>query len=477
MTKKVVSMIIIGWILTNSIVIVNATALSQTQSSPITQNINFNEKPPKPIRQPAQFEPIEGVIIKFPFVPLSLIKEMAEDIEVVTIVENEAAKNFVKLQYMLFGIDLSHCSFLFAETEDFCPRDWGPQFIFNGNNELGVVDLKLPYYSPQDKIPTIYGNWQNLPVYQMNIINEGGDYMTDGQGIAISTDYILSRNKEYTRDEIGQMFSDYFGINTYHLVPVPSKSQYLHIDVFAKLLSPDTIMIIQSSTDHPYYNIFEETAQYFENQTSCYGTPYNVVRIYTHMYEPYINSLILNNKVLVPINGNKWDDEAIESYQNAMPGYEVLGFRYHNLYDEGWKYCNALHCRTIEIPDREMLYIQHTPLSGIQINPAESDSQFIFNGYEVVAKITPYSGEEIISDLTRVYWKIEDDDWNFIKLEPKEDGFYHATIPSQEAGTKISYYIHAEDESGRSENHPYIGAPGAHSFYVINAPSKTSQIE
>ena len=56
------------------------------------------------------------------------------------------------------------------------------------------------------------------------------------------------------------------------------------------------------------------------------------------------------------------------------------------------------------------------------------------------------------------------------------DDNYIATIPSQEASVKIYYYIHAEDYSGRSGNHPYIGAPGAHSFIVYdesnNPPEK-----
>ncbi len=42
--------------------------------------------------------------------------------------------------------------------------------------------------------------------------------------------------------------------------------------------------------------------------------------------------------------------------------------------------------------------------------------------------------------------------------------YYHAVIPPQVNGTMVSYYIHAEDASGRAENHPYIGAPDAYSF-------------
>jgi hypothetical protein len=223
-------------------------------------------------------------------------------------------------------------------------------------------------------------------------------------------------------------------------------------------------MIIKSSPSHSHYQDFEDAAEYFENQTSCYGSPYNVVRIYTHMSEPYINSLILNNKVLMPISGSQWDDDAISSYENALPGYEVLGFT------GSWQSTDALHCRTKGIVDRYMLYIKHTPLYGTQ-----SSSE----GYKINVTIFPYSGEDIISSSTGVYWKTEGGSWDFIELEELGNNQYCATIPPQETGTIVYYYIHAQDYSGRSENHPYIGADMAYSFdtYLDNNPPEAPTIK
>jgi hypothetical protein len=45
---------------------------------------------------------------------------------------------------------------------------------------------------------------------------------------------------------------------------------------------------------------------------------------------------------------------------------------------------------------------------------------------------------------------------------------YFAYIPPHPHGTMIDYYINAQDSSGRSENHPYIGEPGAHTFMVYD---------
>ncbi|MCK4359208.1 MAG: agmatine deiminase family protein, partial [Candidatus Cloacimonetes bacterium] len=247
----------------------------------------------------------------------------------------------------------------------------------------------------------------------------------------------------------------------YHVVPDALGEYIKHIDCWAKYLAPDVIMIIEVSPSHSHYAQIEAAVDYFESQPSCYGTPYQVERVYTHLYEPYINSLILNNKVLVPITGSGWDDDAITAYESAMPGHEVLGFT------GSWYNTDALHCRTMGVTDRGMLYIKHTPVE---------DTVYTANDYFVQANIIPYSGESVIADSTLVYWKTSDDDeFNAIQMQHAGNRYF-AFIPAQPDGTTIQYYIHSADSSGRSENHPYIGAPDAHSFYVQSGVSTDTQI-
>jgi agmatine deiminase len=403
------------------------------------------------IRQPAEFEPMQGVLIRYQFgISLAVIKEMAEDVNVVTIVASSSERNTVQSQYQSYGIDLSHCSYLIAPTDSYWTRDYGPWFIINEDSEQGVVDFTYNRPRPNDDlIPARYASNQSLPLTTMALETAGGNYMTDGQGTAISTTLVWGENPGLTHEQINQMVQEYLGITTYHVVPDVNNEYIEHIDCWGKYLSPDTILIREVPSSHSQYDEIEAAVDYFEAQTSCYGTPYNVVRVYTPNDQPYTNSFILNNKVFVPIMGNQWDDDALASYQNAMPGYEVLGFT------GTWQSTDAIHCRAMGITDRYMLYIEHTPLSGFQENP---------DGYEIEAKILPYSGQALISSSTGVYWKADDHAWNFIPMQPSGDEYYHATIPPQANGTIVSYYIHAEDESGRAENHPYIGEPDAYFF-------------
>jgi len=411
--------------------------------------------PPTPLRQVAEFEPMQGVLIRHPFgISYDIIAEMAEDVDVVTIVADSSEQSYVESQYISHGINLSHCSFLIAPSDSYWTRDYGPWFIFTGDDEQCVVDFEYNRPRPNDNaIPSAYASDQGLPLYEMPLTHTGGNYMTDGQGIAISTDLLETENPGLSHSEIEKIASDYLGIDTYHMVPDVNGKYIEHIDCWAKYLSPDVIMIREVPSDHSQYDEIEAAVNYFEVQTSCYGTPYEIVRVYTPNNEPYTNSLILNDKVLVPIKNSEWDDEAIDAYENAMPGYEVLEFT------GTWQSTDALHCRTKGIPDRYMLYIEHTPLSGPQTDD---------DGFDIQAKIMPYSGENLIADSTLLYWKVEGGEWNSIQMQHAGDDNYIATIPSQEVGVTIYYYIHAEDYSGRNGNHPYIGAPGAHSFVVYD---------
>ena len=430
----------------------------------IGKNFQPTNPPPLPARQPAEFEPMEGALIRYPFgISYQIIAEMAEDANIVTIVANTNEKTYLQTQYQNYGIDLSHCSFLIAPSDSYWTRDYGPWFIFNGDDEQGIVDFIYNRPRPNDdQIPTKYGIDQGIPVYAMSLEATGGNYMTDGQGIAISTDLIWSENPGMTHEQINQMVHDYLGINTYYVVPDVNGEYIKHIDCWGKYLSPDTILIRQVPPTHSQYDEIEAAVDYFESQTSCYNTTYRVVRVYTPGNEPYTNSLIFNDKVLVPITGSQWDDDAIAAYQAAMPGYEVLGFT------GSWQSTDALHCRVMGITDRYMLYIEHVPLYG-EINGD--------NGVDIQAKIFAYSGENLVSENTCIYWKVEQGDWASIQLQSLGNNNYQATIPSLENATKVYYYIHAEDYSGRKENHPYIGEPMAYNFTMLNTNSPPDKPE
>ena len=425
----------------------------------IGRNFIETDPPVAPVRNVAEFDRMQGALVRFPFgIPISLIKEMAEDVTVTTVVASVSQKNTVISQYVANGVDTSHCNFLIAPSDSYWTRDYGPWFESDSANQIGIVDF--PYNRPRpndDEIPKKMAEMLGIPWFGMNVISTGGNYMTDGFGISSSTDLVWDENPLQTPAQIDQKMSSYLGIDNFRVVPDPNVSSTIdHIDCWSKFLAPDKILIRKVLTNDPEYNALESAAAYWATQVSSYGYFYKVYRVMTPQDQPYTNSVILNNKVLVPIMNSTWDDSALAVYQAAMPGYEVIGFIGNP--STPWLSTDALHCRVMGIADNGLLYIRHIPLTGNQ--PSETD-------YVINADILASSHQPVKNDSVFVYYMVNGGPYQTALMLNTSENHYKGIIPKQAAGSEIRYYLSAADESGRHATAPLIGPGDPFSFNTV----------
>jgi agmatine/peptidylarginine deiminase len=412
------------------------------------------DPPPGIVNNIAEFDHMESVLIRYPFgISYEVIAGMSEEIMVTTIVSNTGNQNYVTNQYQSHGVNMSNVNFLIAPTETYWTRDYGPMYVRYGDDQIGIVDFiyNRPDRPNDDLIPQKVAQLLGIEWFGMDLIHTGGNYMTDGYGISSSSDLVWEENPDLTEDEINQLVLDYLGINTYHVVPDPNNTYIDHIDCWGKFLDVDKVLIREVPTTHPQYDEIEATADYYAAQTSSWGNTFQVYRVWTPSNEPYTNSIILNDRVFVPITGSQWDDEAIATYEEAMPGYDIQGFT------GSWESTDALHCRANGIADRNMLHIKHFPLLGDQ--PVQTE-------YEIEASITAYSGSPVIDNEVKVYYKINGGSYQEMTMTHDGGKIYSAILPAASYGSEIDYYISAADQTGKTSSHPFIGAPDPHVFYI-----------
>ncbi len=430
----------------------------------------YSTPPPGPVRNIAEFEPMEGVLIRYPAqLPTEMVKEIVEDVQIYCLVDSgkvaEAGTYFFTAGIDTSGITLvSHTPGTFYEQP--WTRDYGPCWIADGEGKISVVDFTYTD-STTDDVPSLIAGLLNVNCYAADLTHVGGNYMTDGMGVSASTDLVLTQNSNYTLDQINAIVNEYLGISTYHILDDPLTIELDHIDCWEKFLAVDKVLILSVPASHPDYSRLEQAAEYFKTHISSYGTPYQVVRVYISGsdLEAYTNALILNNKVLVPLSETANDSSALSVYKSAMPGYEVVGFT--GPPPSGWYPHDAIHCRTKGIPDRGMLYIGHKPLHDTIIDTG--------NGYCIEAAIIPYSKQALIADSCVVMWKTDTQTiYTTVKMSPLSGDTFRAVIPSLGKHADLSYYIQAADESGRREKHPCIGAPDPHTFYGLYKNSSIS---
>lgn len=422
----------------------------------IGKNFVETDPPVGPVRNVAEFDRMQGALVRYPFgIPVSLIKEMAEDVMVTTIVASQSQKTTVINQYIANGIDTSHCNFLIAPSDSYWTRDYGPWFESDSSNQVGIIDF--PYNRPRpndDEIAKRMAQMLGIPWFGMNVISTGGDYMTDGYGIGASTELIWVENPTQTHSQIAQKMNDYLGITNFQVVPDANISTTIdHIDCWSKFLAPDKILIRKVLTSDPEYNALESAATYWANQVTSYGYNYKVYRVMTPQDQPYTNSVILNNKVLIPKMNSTWDDSAKAVYEAAMPGYEVIGFLGNP--STPWLSTDALHCRVMGIADLGILFIKHIPISGVQ--PCE-------NNYTINADIIACSDSSMKNDSVLIWYKVNDGNYQPVHMTNTSANHYTGIIPMQPAGSTIKYYLFAADNSDRRATAPFIGAADPYTF-------------
>ena len=435
--------------------------LSEEEMYNTTRGVNFVETDP-PAGEPrfvAEFEPMQGVLIRYPLgIPESLVVQLSNNCHVYCVVSS-SYQNGAQNSFQNAGVNMNNVTFVNAPTDSYWVRDYGPWYIFE-DREPAIVDNVYNRPRPNDdNVSGVFANFWNIPMYGMNLEHTGGNMMEDGRGHGVSDELVVQENG-YNENNVRNKMRDYLGIDPYHITIDPQGDYIAHVDCWGKYLAPDKILIARLPQSNPRYQYYEEVAEYFETTNCCWGYPYKVYRVdepggYT--LAPYTNSLILNHSVYVPLGTNStYNTNALAVYQEAMPGYEIVGVT-NNDYSISWENTDALHCRTRGIMDFDMLFVDHRNVIFGEQEWQES--------IPVVSKFIAYSGEELKQDSLLVYYSIDGGEYQVAHMTPTGNpDEYVGYITGYQGGSEIDYYVFGADESGHRYTQPVFAELDPHHF-------------
>jgi len=298
-------------------------------------------------------------------------------------------------------------------------------------------------------------NWdiQDLPLYWT-----GGNFMTDGYGMGFSTELMVNENN-MNDDEFINIVEEYLNIDSYYIFDNPNEESIQHIDCLAKLVDSETIIIKQVPESSPEYDCMEDFANSFYELNTFYGRAFNIHRIYcpeinagpweVNPVAAYTNSLILNSKVLVPQYGIPEDIQALQTYQDAMPGYDVIGF--NHAIGNPWYSEDALHCRTIGVFNPDMIHISHKSIRDEEL----INNEMIYIEVEII----DYSNSDTNLQSVILHWKYSAEDGPFgeVALNLELNNIYIGTFPVLNSNSLIEYFITATNITGDIVSHPNAG--------------------
>ena len=424
---------------------------------------NFTETP-APTEAPrfvAEFEPMQGVTIRYPLgIPVSLVKSLAENCQVYCIVAQNQQSS-ARSTFNNAGVNMNRVTFVIANSDSYWVRDYGPWYIFAGKNPAIVDNVYNRPRQNDDAIPSYFASFWGIPMYGMNLKHTGGNMMEDGRGHAVSDVLVLNENNNDEADVRKKML-DYLGIDNYHITIDPQNDYIAHVDCWGKYLAPDKILIAKLPQSDSRYEDYESVANYFATTNCCWGYPYKVYRVEEpggDVIAPYTNSLILNKTVYVPMGSNStYNNRALQVYRDAMPGYEVVGVT-NTSYSTGWLNTDALHCRTRGVMDFNMLFVDHrNVLFG---------TQECGDSIAVTSKFIAYSGKPLKTDSLLVYYSIDNGPYQTAHMtatgNPDE---YVGYIKGYHQASEVDYYVFGADESGHRYQQPVFGELDPHHFTV-----------
>ena len=298
------------------------------------------------------------------------------------------------------SIPLTNIRFLMIPCDAGSMRDCAPWFIWDGNNEMGIVNNTcwggaLPL---DDQVPRKFAERWGVPYYEPDpkIFSEGGNFYPNGYGVAFCSTFVFQDNKNKSKAITDSLFRDYLGIE--HL-RTPAPSSIWHHDTWGKPANPETMIVVQWPDTHASFPVGEGMAAYYETLQSPWGGPYDIHRLpmfeiwlpsWGWTFKPYMNSVISNERVYVPITHSPDDQIALGVFQAAFPGYEIVGVDFH---ESLWM--ASLHCATKNIMRRDPIRIY--PLPPRDTEDSSSD-------YRVTAEVIPPNGFNLLAGHPAIRW-------------------------------------------------------------------------
>jgi len=417
-------------------------------------------------RTPGEYEEVQGVVVTWAAYAAEL-REIIRYARTATTVYIICSNPSQVQSYLTSGnVPLDNIVFIQAAFNSVWIRDYGPQSIYLADgDQLAFVDWVYNRPRPSDNlIPGVLADYFSLPIFQMtsnpNLLTAtGGNFIFDGFGSGFSSELILTENSSLSEAQIDNIMLNYLGISRYIKMPELPYDNISHIDMHMKLLNEETFLVGQFPTgvsDGPF--IESNLQSLLNNHMSVYDRPYKVVRIPmvpsssgnyppNASYRTYTNSIILNNLVLVPTYGHFLDTQALQIYQDAMPGYEIVGINMNNVISAS----GAIHCIVREIAAEDPILFAHAAPDTV---PAWQES------FEVKATITSHSGIESAT----LFWTT-DPALGFLEEEMiLENDTFRAWIPGQDYSAQIAYYLSATNGNGKTSSKPLVAPEGYYSL-------------
>ncbi|MBB5939015.1 agmatine deiminase family protein [Streptomyces zagrosensis] len=260
------------------------------------------------------------------------------------------------------------------QHDDGWVRDSGPTFVVDATGQrLGAVDWVFNAWGAQPwtrwawdaRVATAIANQVQAEILPSELVTEGGDIHTDGQGTFLVTETVKLdpfRNLGWTRERVEEAFERVFGECKLIWLSRGLTADYGpygtrgHIDLVATFAGPGRVLVhSQESSDHPDHEVSERVVKLLSDSTDAQGEPLTVTRVPAPKQVrdesgewldwSYINHVVCNQAIIACNFGDDHDERANDILRDAYQR-DVFPIDARPLFARG----GGAHCITQQQP-------------------------------------------------------------------------------------------------------------------------------
>ena len=319
-------------------------------------------------RMPGEFETQDGLILSaaqmvqfHPQVLADIVRACQRHIRVLCLMGDDQEEELVRSLLERSGLTSGSVSYLEAPMATMWARDWGPISVLRPDSTVVMVD---PHYEvtilnqADDDAAASLSHSLDLPVDQLPLTLEGGDLLSNGRGLAISSRRVIQRNADsrgLDTAEIGRILQRHFGIDDWFPLPSLVGEPTGHVDMYATFIDSVTVVVgrYDPVVDKTNAALLDAVAKGLEGFPSAAG-PLRVERIPmpSHAdgrWRSYTNVVYANDCLLVPTYPRfspELDRKALALYARLLPDWHIVGIDCSDLIRKN----GALHCIVLNAP-------------------------------------------------------------------------------------------------------------------------------
>lgn len=305
-------------------------------------------------RLPAEFEPVAELLVTWDegddLEPTfaHLVAEASWSTRVVVVLDRHQFANDVREAVGDAGGDVDQLSVIHSDRDSLWMRDYGPLVVHDGPKRR-VYDFE--YFGAElDDVQAkkIAKRRWNRKTTELDLRLEGGNLISSGDGVCLTSDMVLADNPGRTEASIRALLARELGCRRLLILPRLDGEGTGHVDMFVTLIDRRRALVgrYPRRVDRENARRLDRVARILS------GAGFEVTRVpmpdhSDGVFRTYTNAVLVNDAVLVPVYDTdvKHENEALGVFASAFPDRRIVAVESSNLIE----LAGAIHCVTMTV--------------------------------------------------------------------------------------------------------------------------------